>query len=511
MRRVRRGSGCCANAPRVAVTLAAAFGPYLIFDMLFQETVTTRYALPLVVPVAFLAASGLGAAAPRWGVWAAAGVAAIALGGRPSDARLRMRARTPRRSACSPTCGPRPRRLRILLCSPSIAVRISISGAPSKWMGPEAPAFSERLGAPPRLEWLELVKYWNNGGRRNGVVRQRPAAERSRARPSWRAAGDVPVAAPLPRARRRRSTGRNGLVCDRSACLVSRRGLVADPGGRRCRGRDRQRAGSRWEPGMDPPVTRAPHADDRRPPAARWPGQRSPSRLDRRPHRGGTGARPGFLPANARAAGRRGDRRGGLRGASSSRPIRIASRSSSSTHNRQAVSCTALARAGTSTNTTRRRESCGAGRAIARRSASGPRERPCRCESAASPKRGARSSLTVKAGETVIVKERVGSRLRRQHEDSRRCTGPWRACRERDCHRDRRRLRAGGRPLAHARPPPARAEDLRVPDHSGFLARQSSELPNGLSNALSHQLSTRSAAASSALTGAGGTEMSCCA
>ena len=41
------------------LTLAFAFGPYLMFDILFQETATTRYALPAVVPVAYLAAAGL--------------------------------------------------------------------------------------------------------------------------------------------------------------------------------------------------------------------------------------------------------------------------------------------------------------------------------------------------------------------------------------------------------------------------------------------------------------------
>src|SRR6185503_20286445 len=45
--------------PRALLLLAAAFGPYLIFDMLFQETFTSRYALPLVVPMACLAAIAL--------------------------------------------------------------------------------------------------------------------------------------------------------------------------------------------------------------------------------------------------------------------------------------------------------------------------------------------------------------------------------------------------------------------------------------------------------------------
>jgi hypothetical protein len=41
------------------VWLLVAFGPYAIFHLLFHETATTRYALPLVAPVAFLAATAL--------------------------------------------------------------------------------------------------------------------------------------------------------------------------------------------------------------------------------------------------------------------------------------------------------------------------------------------------------------------------------------------------------------------------------------------------------------------
>ena len=42
-----------------------AFVPYLVFHLLFQETETVRYALPLVVPVAGLAVAGLASARPR--------------------------------------------------------------------------------------------------------------------------------------------------------------------------------------------------------------------------------------------------------------------------------------------------------------------------------------------------------------------------------------------------------------------------------------------------------------
>lgn len=59
-------AGACrmlVRAPASMGTLLVAFGPYAVFHLLFHETVTTRYALPLVVPVALLAVhavAGLG-------------------------------------------------------------------------------------------------------------------------------------------------------------------------------------------------------------------------------------------------------------------------------------------------------------------------------------------------------------------------------------------------------------------------------------------------------------------
>ncbi len=44
------------RSPRVVVILAVVFGPYLIFHLLFQETHTIRYALPLVPLLGYLAA-----------------------------------------------------------------------------------------------------------------------------------------------------------------------------------------------------------------------------------------------------------------------------------------------------------------------------------------------------------------------------------------------------------------------------------------------------------------------
>ena len=45
--------------PRVLLLLLIGFGPYAVFHLLFHEVVTVRYALPLIVPVAYLAASAL--------------------------------------------------------------------------------------------------------------------------------------------------------------------------------------------------------------------------------------------------------------------------------------------------------------------------------------------------------------------------------------------------------------------------------------------------------------------
>lgn len=47
------------RGPRVLIVICFAFWPYLVFHLMFQETVTIRYALPMVVPVAGLAVVGL--------------------------------------------------------------------------------------------------------------------------------------------------------------------------------------------------------------------------------------------------------------------------------------------------------------------------------------------------------------------------------------------------------------------------------------------------------------------
>ena len=65
-----------ARERRLVGWIALAFGPYAVFHFLFQDSAFTRYALPLVVPVTWLAARGLMAMSSQV---ARAGVAALAV------------------------------------------------------------------------------------------------------------------------------------------------------------------------------------------------------------------------------------------------------------------------------------------------------------------------------------------------------------------------------------------------------------------------------------------------
>ena len=60
---------------RALLAIIIAFVPYAIFHLLFQETVTTRYALPLVPAVAYLVVRGLYAPPPFGGLTLAATLA----------------------------------------------------------------------------------------------------------------------------------------------------------------------------------------------------------------------------------------------------------------------------------------------------------------------------------------------------------------------------------------------------------------------------------------------------
>jgi hypothetical protein len=150
-----------ANASALA-TLLVAFAPYAVFDLLFQESVTTRYALPLVVPIAFLAMYGLLIATPRPAIVAAIALAAFDahIGGQsiasyasePAPAFRLLH--DMRDDAGEPPILAMHRREDLDLRRPIV------------WAGVDMPPIAGRLSAPPKHEWLELVKYWNAGGHR---------------------------------------------------------------------------------------------------------------------------------------------------------------------------------------------------------------------------------------------------------------------------------------------------------------------------------------------------------
>lgn len=67
------------RVPRVVVILTVAFVPYAVFHLLFHEVVTVRYAMPLLIPIAYLAAFALDAIERRALPIATAMLAAVML------------------------------------------------------------------------------------------------------------------------------------------------------------------------------------------------------------------------------------------------------------------------------------------------------------------------------------------------------------------------------------------------------------------------------------------------
>lgn len=153
---------------RTLLTLAVSFGPYLVFDLLFQETITTRYALPLVVPVGYLAVRGSSVLPRTAGVMVA--LAVVAASAYVSDRTMygfstmeapAFRMLGDMHRGAQPDGAALPTR-------PVLAMHrreYFDLRRPFQWVGDTLPLFAQRLAAPPKHEWLEVVKYWNGGGR----------------------------------------------------------------------------------------------------------------------------------------------------------------------------------------------------------------------------------------------------------------------------------------------------------------------------------------------------------
>ena len=139
---------------RSLAPIVALVGPYLIFHLLFQDTAFVRYALPFVPVIAFLSVRGMSllstAAVPI-------GAAAISIAG----VAIASPVLVAYASEASPT-------VRVLGAMKAEA-RNAQPGALAmhqtfvRPLQAEEVGFPLQLASPPRLEWLELGKYWKSG------------------------------------------------------------------------------------------------------------------------------------------------------------------------------------------------------------------------------------------------------------------------------------------------------------------------------------------------------------
>lgn len=129
--------------------------PYLLFHLLFQDTTFVRYGLPLVPVVAFLAVRGASVVGPQVGAGVGVALAAWSL-----------IVASPVLSAYAAEPSPVRRAL------DAMRVEIARSGQPGalamhqafrRPLQAEDVPVTQILNAPPRQEWLELVRYWQAG------------------------------------------------------------------------------------------------------------------------------------------------------------------------------------------------------------------------------------------------------------------------------------------------------------------------------------------------------------
>lgn len=139
---------------RSLAALVAMGGPYFLFHVIFQDTSFVRYALPLVPVVAFLAMRGVALLSERAVPVAAAALAVsgvlvaapvlMAYGAEPSPAvrvvaAMRAQARTAPPGA------------------------LAMHQTFQRPLEAEDVGITPQLASPPRLEWLDVAKYWREG------------------------------------------------------------------------------------------------------------------------------------------------------------------------------------------------------------------------------------------------------------------------------------------------------------------------------------------------------------
>jgi hypothetical protein len=144
------------RAPRSAMLLGVMVLPYALFHLIFQETVTTRYALPIVPAFSFAVVHGLSwfrgklfpASTALLAVWAGSialpAVSAYADGPSPAFQALRDIEASARHASSIPTLG--------------------LHHVFQRAVEAAQPQGVRTLASPPKREWLEVVEYLLSDG-----------------------------------------------------------------------------------------------------------------------------------------------------------------------------------------------------------------------------------------------------------------------------------------------------------------------------------------------------------
>lgn len=138
-----------------ALLLALAFGPYAAYHLLFQDATFLRYAMPLVPAVSFLGVRGLDSLARPMRPWLVTALVIASLSLAIPPAVRHAQNGSPSLHALDD--------VRARLTQSARPPVLAMHHAVSRVLRLE-PLLEPTLPAPPKREWLELVKYWLEGG-----------------------------------------------------------------------------------------------------------------------------------------------------------------------------------------------------------------------------------------------------------------------------------------------------------------------------------------------------------
>jgi hypothetical protein len=149
---------CARYRRRTLAILLITFAPYAIFHLLFQETVTIRYALPLIPAIAYLAADALADADPGLSSLLVGALAAVGLASAVPATNAFSRGPSPTFGVLSEM-----RLLQARGAQPLVAMhrRVFTESRRARVFAGDPPG--KLLPAPRDFEWLEVTRAWREG------------------------------------------------------------------------------------------------------------------------------------------------------------------------------------------------------------------------------------------------------------------------------------------------------------------------------------------------------------